>query len=186
MRTAKWEAKGEDLFIWFEDDTVMDREGYFPILLEAMTGFLEGRPYVLEDHLSNAWLKHYVSVHAGPVAYGENTQGGQYVLLGDAGLILLQEHFARGPETSWISGLRLHVFESEESMLTQMKAWSSPTSPAPAAERHQVLFTLQTYADAECLIVTPRLYTTERLLLLAKKVITRIGCDWVPLSPLAP
>ena len=183
MRRAKWEVMGSDLLVWLEDDTVENREEYYSILLAWMTAFLQGVHYVLEDSLSDPWLKQYSETYLGPVVYGGSTWRDKFVLLGAGDLKMLLDHFEGGPENSWIAGLRVHAFESEETMLRQLEVWSRGRQRAITGERQTVLFTLGTYADAQCLVVTPGLYALERLLPMARQVSSATGCEWLPLYP---
>lgn len=146
-----------------------------------MKEFIHGRYYVVEDFLDDVvcgpWLKQYAAAYTGPVATAE-LAGHSIVRLGSNSEHLLLDHMD-GCWLSWISGLRIYVFDSKERMEHYLEDHSGQPLAPLDQPRENVLFTLGTYADASCLMVIPGTQPLEVLIDRAQEVAASLGFEWL-------
>ncbi|MHB8927004.1 MAG: hypothetical protein ACYC9Q_04970 [Bacillota bacterium] len=101
-------------------------------------------------------------------------------MLGATSPQLLQDHRENSSGLSWIGGLRLHAFETENAMLRQLIRWAKGGRNITMEERENVLFTLGTSGDAEFLTITPGLIGLDSLFEMAQRKAPATGCEWIP------
>ncbi|MHB8928452.1 MAG: hypothetical protein ACYC9Q_12525 [Bacillota bacterium] len=183
MRRAKWELDKNEIVLELQDDAAVNREDHFPVLLAWMLAFLQGSPYVLEDRFDprwDAWLVQYAQEYPGPVLIVTENRRIRTALLGATSPRLLHDHLENSEGLSWIAGLRLHAFETENAMLRQLIRWAKGGQDITMEERENVLFTLGTSGDAEFLTITPGLIGLDSLFEMAQRKAPTTGCEWIP------
>lgn len=182
MRRVKHRLVTDQIVLQLEDDAAVNIEDHYPVLLEWILALVQGSPYVLEDRFDarwDAWLFGYAQEYTGPAVVVTERQLVKKALLGATSPLLLRDHLEKTEGLSWIGGLRLHAFETENAMLRQLVRWAKGGQGITTRERQNVLFTLETSGDAEFLIITPGQTRLDELFEMAERQASSIGWEWI-------
>ncbi len=185
MRRAKHRLGTSQTVLQLEDDAAVNIEDHYPVLLEWMLAFIQGSPYVLEDRFDahwDAWFFGYAQEYAGPVVITTESRHVKKALLGATSPQLLRDHLQKTEGLSWIGGLRLHAFETENVMRRQLVRWAKGGQGITMRERENVLFTLETSGDAEFLTITPGQVRLVDLFEMAERQASSTGWEWVAVT----
>lgn len=178
MSTVSWEAAAGEILLWLTYDYATETVNRFPVLRMWVEQLLFGRPYAILDDMTDPWAQQYVKENDLPHALLPDPPN-RFLLAGSKTLDFLRAHEDHSGDL-WISGLRVLGYASYTDLLDHLSLCNG-RSIAEMGRSDLCLFTLGTYADAECLIDQPGLWGMKRLLNECEAVASRSGFRWTAL-----